>query len=142
MKVAAPLEGAIGKPVRGNGSFEAGEDADDPNPKVVRYHCCPSTVYQRMRGECRSRSPADHQDNPDRIALSPTASLNPYNEEQWSSHPLRTGVARRSKKRRMPFTTPPRPAYYEDAHARQYKRAGPQFNGRRFAERVIDTLRR
>lgn len=39
-------------------------------------------------------------------------------------------------------TAPPRPAYYEDAHARQYKRAGPQFNGRRFAERVIDNLRR
>ena len=39
-------------------------------------------------------------------------------------------------------TTPPLPAYDEDAHARQYRRAGPQFNRRRFAERVIDNLGR
>ena len=31
---------------------------------------------------------------------------------------------------------PPPPDYFEDAHAREYNRSGPQFNARRFAERV------
>ena len=35
---------------------------------------------------------------------------------------------------------PPEPAYYEDAHAREYDRAGPQFDARRFAARVRAAL--
>ncbi len=35
---------------------------------------------------------------------------------------------------------PPAPAYAEDAHARQYKRRLPQFDGKRFAARVIELL--
>ena len=31
---------------------------------------------------------------------------------------------------------PPEPTYAEDAHAREYNRQLPQFDGRRFAERV------
>ena len=35
---------------------------------------------------------------------------------------------------------PPAPAYVEDAHAKQYKRQHPQFDGKRFANHVIEML--
>ncbi len=35
---------------------------------------------------------------------------------------------------------PPRPIYFEDAHAREYNRDGPQFNGRRFAARAKEMV--
>lgn len=35
---------------------------------------------------------------------------------------------------------PPVPDYYEDAHAREYNRSGPQFNARRFAQHVREML--
>lgn len=35
---------------------------------------------------------------------------------------------------------PPEPTYYEDAHAREYDRAGPQFNAKRFAAKVKTAL--
>ncbi len=35
---------------------------------------------------------------------------------------------------------PPEPDYYEDAHARQYRRSGPQFDAKRFAHRVRAAL--
>ncbi len=36
--------------------------------------------------------------------------------------------------------TPPVPDYLEDAHAREYNRPHPQFNGRRFADSVRAVL--
>lgn len=37
-------------------------------------------------------------------------------------------------------SVPPTPDYYEDAHAREYNRPGPQFNVGRFADSVLAAL--